>query len=243
MAHAKELETKAFNSNRDSAQDTRTITEILSPYLNNDRMHEMHEQERNAIWAKRQDCRVYEPEGLPCLLFCVEWNDRDEISEITSLLLQWKAVSIERALELLDYAYADQTVRKFAVRCLKSIKDEELLLYLLQLVQAIKHESYLHCDLVEFLLDRALKNQRIGHYLFWHLRSEMHVPAVQVRFSLILEAYLNGSQEHIPVLLKQWLCLKKLKEGSELAKKGPRDKRFAALQVTLLILFYVFGYP
>lgn len=48
--------------------------------------------------------------------------------------------------------------------------DETLLLYLLQLVQAIKHELYLDCDLVKFLLQRALNNQKIGHYLFWHLR-------------------------------------------------------------------------
>lgn len=48
--------------------------------------------------------------------------------------------------------------------------DEDLSLFLLQLVQALKHESYLSCDLVEFLLTRALQNQKIGHYLFWHLR-------------------------------------------------------------------------
>lgn len=48
--------------------------------------------------------------------------------------------------------------------------DEDLLLYLLQLVQAIKHELFLDCELVNFLLKRALSNQKIGHYLFWHLR-------------------------------------------------------------------------
>lgn len=229
VAYAHQVSAK-LTTNRDSAQDSRTIGEVLGPYLNRDRMHDMHEQERNDIWAKRVDCQIYMPDGLPCLLYCVEWNNRDEISEITRLILEWRPVSIERALELLDYAYADQTVRRFAVQCLRSIKDEELLLYLLQLVQAIKHESYLNCELVEFLLDRALKNQRIGHFLFWHLRSEMHVPSVQVRFFLILEAYLNGSQEHIPILLKQMMCLNKMREGSELAKKAPRDKRSIVLQ-------------
>lgn len=48
--------------------------------------------------------------------------------------------------------------------------DDDLLLYLLQLVQAIKHENHLYCHLVEFLLNRALRNMRIGHYFFWHLR-------------------------------------------------------------------------
>ena len=49
-------------------------------------------------------------------------------------------------------------------------RDAELLQYLLQLVQVLKYESYLDCDLVEFLLERALNNQKVGHYMFWLLR-------------------------------------------------------------------------
>lgn len=52
LTYAEELE-KTKNFNRDSAQDTRSINQIMSPYLNNDKIHEMHDQERNAIWAKR----------------------------------------------------------------------------------------------------------------------------------------------------------------------------------------------
>lgn len=59
---------------------------------------------------------------------------------------------------------------RLLITCINLFSDENLLLYLLQLVQAIKHELYLDCDLVKFLLQRALNNQRIGHYLFWHLR-------------------------------------------------------------------------
>lgn len=110
------------------------------------------------------------------------------------------------------------------------LTDDELLLYLLQLVQAMKHESYFQCDLVEFLVNRALQNHRIGHHFFWHLRSEMLVPSVQVRFGVILEAYLKGSQEHIPILLKQISCLDELKKVSEQAKKFNKDKGRMVLQ-------------
>jgi phosphatidylinositol-4,5-bisphosphate 3-kinase len=48
--------------------------------------------------------------------------------------------------------------------------DEELSQYLLQLVQALKYENYLNCDLVKFLLRRALHNHNIGHQLFWLLK-------------------------------------------------------------------------
>lgn len=104
------------------------------------------------------------------LLFFSIPNAYSEVAEATALVQQWPKLPVEKALELLDYAYADQNVRSFAVRCLMDVSDEDLSLYLLQLVQALKHENYLSCDLTEFLLRRALNNRRIGHFLFWHLR-------------------------------------------------------------------------
>ena len=58
------------------------------------------------------------PEELSILLQCVNWNERDEVAEMSSLLKKWPLVSIERSLELLDYAYPDHSVRNFAIRCL-----------------------------------------------------------------------------------------------------------------------------
>ena len=207
-------------------EDDRSIISILQPYMHTDRINDISEQESTEIWERRFDCMRWQPDALPCLLYCVEWNNRDRVAEVTRILSEWPQdkMSVERTLELLDYAYADPFVRRFAVECLKKIKDEDLQLYLLQLVQAIKHESYLYCDLVEFLLQRALNNQRIGHFLFWHLRSEIQVPSVQVRFSLILEAYLRSSKEHISVLMRQLVCLEKLRLGSEQVKKVGKEK-------------------
>lgn len=199
-----------------------------------DPLHEMHEQERKVIWQLRYDCLQHVPNLLPKLLDCVEWNDHTEVSEVTALLRKWPKVPVEKALELLDYAYADQAVRSFAVGCLKNVSDEDLSLYLLQLAQALKHESYLYCDLVEFLLRRALNNQRIGHFLFWHLRSEMQVASVSVRFGLILEAYCRGSQEHMKILARQMECLEKLKTTSEqVRQRKDKEKARAYLQEQL----------
>lgn len=94
----------------------------MSFYLNTDRIHDMVDQDRSAIWDKRYDCLKDLPEGLPCLLQCVQWNDRDEVAEMRSLLGTWPQLSEERALELLDYAYADSSVREFAVICIKKLK-------------------------------------------------------------------------------------------------------------------------
>lgn len=52
IAFASQLrDTKELN--RDSAQDSRTIFAVMSPYLNNERIHEMVDQDRSAIWSKR----------------------------------------------------------------------------------------------------------------------------------------------------------------------------------------------
>ncbi|CAG9096005.1 unnamed protein product [Plutella xylostella] len=189
------------------------------------------------------------PELLPKLLMCVEWGERGEAASVARMLDTWPTLQVESALELLDYAYADAGVRSFAVKCLANISDEDLLLYLLQLVQALKHEAYLMCSLCVFLLKRAFNNMNIGHFLFWHLsddedlllyllqlkrafnnmnighflfwhlRSEMHVASVSVRFGLVLEAYCRGCQEHLSGLMRQITCLDKLKWASQCVRK------------------------
>ncbi|XP_017084923.1 phosphatidylinositol 4,5-bisphosphate 3-kinase catalytic subunit delta isoform [Drosophila eugracilis] len=206
------------------------LRDLVANYAGLDKIYEMVDQDRNAIWDRKNDIMRELPEELPILLHCVYWKDRDDVADIWYLLNQWPLISIERSLELLDYAYPDPAVRRFAIRCLHSLKDEDLLLYLLQLVQAIKHESYLESDLVVFLLERALRNQRIGHYFFWHLRSEMQTPSMQTRFGLLLEVYLKGCKHHVAPLRKQLHVLEKLKQGSLIAKKGSKEKVKALLQ-------------
>uniref|UniRef100_A0A452VI70 phosphatidylinositol-4,5-bisphosphate 3-kinase n=1 Tax=Ursus maritimus TaxID=29073 RepID=A0A452VI70_URSMA len=100
----------------------------------------------------------------------------------------------------------------------RTLLDDELFRYLLQLVQVLKYESYLDCELAKFLLARALANRKIGHFLFWHLRSEMHVPSVALRFGLIMEAYCRGSTHHMKVLMKQGEALSKLKALNDFVK-------------------------
>jgi hypothetical protein len=34
-------------------------------------------------------------------------------------------------------------------------------------IQVLKYESHMDNDLTRFLLRRALKNQRVGHFFFW----------------------------------------------------------------------------
>nr|XP_020726031.1 phosphatidylinositol 4,5-bisphosphate 3-kinase catalytic subunit beta isoform-like [Odocoileus virginianus texanus] len=98
------------------------------------------------------------------------------------------------------------------------MSDEELSQYLLQLVQVLKYEPFLDCALSRFLLERALANWRIRQFLFWHLRSEVHITAASVQFGVILEAYCRGSVGHMKALSKQVEALNKLKTLNSLIK-------------------------
>ncbi|KAL6038859.1 hypothetical protein STEG23_032590 [Scotinomys teguina] len=140
------------------------------------------------------------------------------LMSLQALLQIWPKLPPREALELLDFNYPDQYVREYAVGCLRQMSDEELSQYLLQLVQVLKYEPFLDCALSRFLLERALDNRRIGQFLFWHLRSEVHIPAVSVQFGVILEAYCRGSVGHMKVLSKQVEALNKLKTLNSLIK-------------------------
>uniref|UniRef100_A0A8C6L183 phosphatidylinositol-4,5-bisphosphate 3-kinase n=1 Tax=Nothobranchius furzeri TaxID=105023 RepID=A0A8C6L183_NOTFU len=203
----------------------------LKEIMERDPLSQLCENEKDLIWTLRYDCRENFPQSLPKLLLSVKWSKHEDMAQLQALLQIWPKLSPRDALELLDFNYPDQYVREYAVSCLSNfsllllffsprVSDEELLQYLLQLVQVLRYEPYYDCPLTHFLLERAQRNRKIGHFLFWHLRSEIHMPAVSVQFALILEAYCRGSIPHIEVLKKQVEALSKLKSVNELIKLG-----------------------
>uniref|UniRef100_A0AAQ4RLW4 phosphatidylinositol-4,5-bisphosphate 3-kinase n=1 Tax=Gasterosteus aculeatus aculeatus TaxID=481459 RepID=A0AAQ4RLW4_GASAC len=180
---------------------------LLKEIMERDPLSQLCENEKDLIWTLRHDCKDYFPQSLPKLLLSVKWSKHEDMAQLQALLQVWPKLSPRDALELLDFNYPDQYVRKYAVGCLRDMSEEELSQYLLQLVQVLRYEPYYDCALTHFLLERAQGNRKIGHFLFWHLRAEIHMPAVLVQFALILEAYCRGT-------------LSKLKSVNELIKLG-----------------------
>uniref|UniRef100_A0A803WFA6 Phosphatidylinositol 4,5-bisphosphate 3-kinase catalytic subunit beta isoform n=1 Tax=Ficedula albicollis TaxID=59894 RepID=A0A803WFA6_FICAL len=191
---------------------------VLKDIMERDPLSQLCENEMDLIWTLRYDCRENFPQSLPKLLLSLKWNKLEDVAQLQALLQIWPKLLPREALELLDFNYPDQYVREYAVGCLRQMSDEELSQYLLQLVQVLKYEPFLDCALSRFLLERALGNRRIGQMLFWHLRSEVHIPAVSVQFGLILEAYCRGSVAHMKVLAKQVEALNKMKTLNSLIK-------------------------
>ncbi|KAJ6669307.1 hypothetical protein lerEdw1_008116 [Lerista edwardsae] len=190
----------------------------LKEIMERDPLSQLCENEMDLIWTLRYDCRENFPQSLPKLLLSVKWNKLEDVAQLQALLQIWSKLPPREALELLDFNYPDQYVREYAVDCLRQMSDEELSQYLLQLVQVLKYEPFLDCALSRFLLEKAMANRRIGQMLFWHLRSEMHVPAIAVQFGVILEAYCRGSVAHMKVLSKQVEALNKMKTLNSLIK-------------------------
>jgi len=46
----------------------------------------------------------------------------------------------------------------------------------------LKYEPYHDSPLSRFLISRALRNRKIGHALYWYLKSELHVPTISERY-------------------------------------------------------------
>ncbi|KAK3099967.1 hypothetical protein FSP39_012674 [Pinctada imbricata] len=133
---------------------------------------QMTEQDKELIWMMRYESRDRYPEALPLLLDSVSWELHINVAKMQALLQTWKTLDIEQALCLLDFHYPDTNVRRFACICLRDLSDDELSQYMLQMVQALKYESHLLCPLTEFLLERALVNQHLGHQLYWLLKTK-----------------------------------------------------------------------
>lgn len=97
--------------------------------------------EMDRVWSFRFYL-TRDPKGLTKFLKSVVWSDQGEAKQATEVLLpMWTEPGLDDALELLGPTFKDPRVRSYAVRQLERAEDEELMLYLLQLVQALKFDK------------------------------------------------------------------------------------------------------
>eukprot|EP00092_Neocalanus_flemingeri_P011672 GFUD01012577.1.p1 GENE.GFUD01012577.1~~GFUD01012577.1.p1 ORF type:complete len:1133 (+),score=268.09 GFUD01012577.1:126-3524(+) len=179
------------------------FSDELGRIARRDPLHPITKIEKDLLRGIKHDCRVDHPTILPRIIDCVDYTNNAEVRELHALLTRWPIIPMENALQLLDYAYPDERVHEYAVKCLNEEPDEKIEMYLCQLVQALKHQNFYDSSLTRFLLKRALKNQRLGHRLFWNLRSETRKDLSTLKLTLVLEAYLLAAPEHVNILKQQ----------------------------------------
>uniref|UniRef100_A0ABM5FUK4 Phosphatidylinositol 3-kinase catalytic subunit type 3 n=1 Tax=Pogona vitticeps TaxID=103695 RepID=A0ABM5FUK4_9SAUR len=98
-------------------------------------------EEQDLVWKFRYYL-THQEKALTKFLKCVNWHLPQEAKQALELLGKWKPMDVEDSLELLSSHFTNPTVRRYAVARLQQADDEDLLMYLLQLVQALKYENF-----------------------------------------------------------------------------------------------------
>ncbi|KAI9139257.1 hypothetical protein BKA69DRAFT_1086883 [Paraphysoderma sedebokerense] len=202
--------------------DQRMVREILSY----DSLVPLEEVEKTIIWRNRYPV-INMPNGLLKVLISARWHLLEDVLEVKRMLRICKPIPPESALGLLDSTFADDHVRSYAVDRLAEMPDDDLIDYILQLVQALKYESRLDSKLARFLLRRALANTTVGHHFFWHLKSEMDHPESSILCAVLLEAYLRGNPKHLKQLTRASSLIYKLRDVAMAVKnlKTPPERK------------------
>ncbi|KAG6873034.1 hypothetical protein C0995_003790 [Termitomyces sp. Mi166 len=232
------------------------IRDELGEILNYSPSQPLTSEEKDLIW-KFRFYLARDKRGLTKFLKSVTWRDSSEVKQaVEELLPQWTEIDTDDALELLGPGTVDSRVRAFAVKQLMRADDDELLLYLLQLVQALKFESaaseqrsarattsgisYDDSGLSDFLIARGVANQVLGNRLYWYLMVEvaledrvmakMYGRVVFKFMNKILESP-NGSERR-ELMRRQGLLVDMLsKRAREIRlSKDPRPKKIEKLR-------------
>ncbi|XP_072428046.1 phosphatidylinositol 3-kinase catalytic subunit type 3 [Chiloscyllium punctatum] len=113
----------------------------LNIILNYPPTKQLSSEEQDLVWKFRYYLTNQE-KALTKFLKCVNWDLAQEAKQALELLGKWKPMDVEDGLELLSSQFTNPTVRRYAVARLQQADDEDLLMYLLQLVQALKYENF-----------------------------------------------------------------------------------------------------
>jgi phosphatidylinositol 3-kinase len=140
---------------------------------------ELSDKEKDEVWRFRHHL-TRDKRALTKLVKSVNWNEPAESRQAIALLPKWVEIDVDDALELLGPGVRNPAVRAYAVDRLRKADDEELLLYLLQLVQALKFEPQqakeedgTDSSLASFLIVRSAANLKLGNFLHWYLMVEL----------------------------------------------------------------------
>ncbi|KAL8857664.1 MAG: hypothetical protein Q9178_005829 [Gyalolechia marmorata] len=153
------------------------IRDELNTIMSYGPTQKLEAEEIDLIWKFRHHL-TKDKRALTKFVKSVRWHDQNEVRLAVQILPKWTEIDVDDALELLGPTLDNPAVRAYAVDRLRESDDDELLLYLLQLVQALKFEKISSEDstqdssLATFLISRATKNMMLGNYLHWYLMVE-----------------------------------------------------------------------
>ena len=163
---------------------------------------------QNLLW-KFQYFLSSDPRALMKFLKSVNWNDKDETKAAIGLMHQWIPIGPAAALELLTPHFKNIEVRSYAVAVLSRAEDDEILIYLLQLVRALRYEPSDDSVLSRFLISRALKNEVLASFLYWFLVVGFENPSFERRAMATHQMFEQACHDLGPQGTQQWIALKR----------------------------------
>ncbi|XP_050441435.1 phosphatidylinositol 4-phosphate 3-kinase C2 domain-containing subunit beta isoform X2 [Adelges cooleyi] len=210
-------------------------------------------EDREVLWEKRYYL-LSKPEALPKVLLAAHSWDYACLADLHSMLKTWAPIDPLDALQLFLPCFPDNEVRRLAVKRLKLLSNDQLVDFLPQLVQAVKHETYDNSPLAEFLLEKALSSPIIAHTLYWLLmqplpgQSPQNTYDVQSpddktvsearyfrRLQLLLRALIATCGQSLrKCFMSQQLLMKELYESAENLKASKESHRLKVLVNDLL---------
>ncbi|CAH8498725.1 unnamed protein product [Schistosoma guineensis] len=127
---------RARKPNKDILDRLKLVLD-LPPGLN------ISESDGDLIWKYRFYLADKFPEtSLAKFILSVRWEYTEQVNQAVELLRQWPKIAPEHVLELFTRQFLHPAGRRFAVHRLEAASDEELILYLYQLVQALRYENW-----------------------------------------------------------------------------------------------------
>ena len=175
-------------------------------------------EEMDLVWTFRFFLTRY-PEALTKFVKSVVWMDAEEARQATDELLpMWAEPRLADTLELLGPSFQHLQVRAYAVRQLHRASNDQLELYLLQLVQALKFEDtawnaasdeqrqVASTRLVDLLCERSTQSHTLGTKLYWYVSVERIDGRYRELFARVdrqLQASLEESNRDLLIMLKR----------------------------------------
>ena len=168
--------------------DKKNIEEInkRSPF------DELNNYDKDIIWTHRY-LLAFEPEKLANVLLCIDYSNQKHLIELEKVIEIAKPLNTKKCIELLNGKYIHESIRNFAVKCLREFSPNyEIQEFLYELIHGLRYEVNHENELAKFLLEKAVNYPvTIGHSFYWYLKSQMYEQNFQQRFGLYLEIFLN----------------------------------------------------
>ncbi|KAF2107132.1 kinase-like domain-containing protein [Lophiotrema nucula] len=211
------------------------VRDELNAIMNYGPLREIRFKDRDLIWKFRYYLSR-DKRALTKFVKAVNWKESIDVRQAAPMLDRWAEIDIDAALELLGPSFDHPIVRGYAVERLKKADDDELLVYLLQLVQALKYEAGGEGDessLARFLITRAANSFTLGNYFHWFLMveiqdySEDQLPEHRELFSKVEYDFMQELENNVPGGAETRVIFKRQGEFLTILTKISKDIRFS----------------